>query len=172
MIGLCLLTTLVCQASGTGLLASPAEDKEDRQVAPKTVASTTLIAVVEAVEFDVAQFILDECPKVHCLGRDCVMVHERGGCRTCACPIGSRARGCDKMPKGMLKDLFTNGCRDLKSPYSKPHPATPVHRWYRHVDYEARIDECRSYLFPFCEDYEKNVWPAPTAKQECLRYCY
>ncbi|KHJ41267.1 hypothetical protein D918_08719 [Trichuris suis] len=139
---------------------------------PRTVASTTLIAVIEAVQYDVAQSILDECPKVHCLGRECVMVKERNGCETCACPIGSPARGCDKMPKRMLRELFTNGCHNLKSPNSKLYPATPVSRWYRHIDYEAKIDECRSYLFPFCEDYEKNVWPAPTSHQQCLHYCY
>ncbi|KRZ51759.1 hypothetical protein T02_13002, partial [Trichinella nativa] len=121
---------------------------------------------------DVAVEMAKHCPEVRCYGRNCAIVREFNACPVCACPIGSPARGCDRMPKYMYDELFKNGCQNLANPTAPRYPAVTVFRWYRYTNHLDGTDECRIYIYPYCRDYELNVWPSPKTREECYDYCY
>ncbi|KRZ51758.1 hypothetical protein T02_13002, partial [Trichinella nativa] len=83
---------------------------------------------------DVAVEMAKHCPEVRCYGRNCAIVREFNACPVCACPIGSPARGCDRMPKYMYDELFKNGCQNLANPTAPRYPAVTVFRWYRYME--------------------------------------
>lgn len=115
---------------------------------------------------------------------------------------GSRARGCDQMPVPLFQELMEGGCPDPAKPYAeRPHPKM-VFRWFRHVSHQHQtkpvtfltlnelyyklywyrfflqksstnsIDECRSYLFPYCQKSDYNLWRSPLTVTECELMCY
>jgi len=116
---------------------------------------------------DLAHRLIKTCPQTTCIGLDCVFVVVNG-CRTCVCPIGSPARGCDRLPENFWQELMTSGCPNGDGQRSPPKR---VIRWYRFTDEERGISECRYYMFPMCND-DFNFWRSPRTKAECQFYCF
>jgi len=119
---------------------------------------------------DLAHRLHKECPQVTCSGLDCAFVVVNG-CRTCVCPIGSPARGCDRLPDNFWRELMNGGCPG-ENPNDKLTAARRVIRWYRFTDEDQGISECRYYMFPYCNDSDFNFWRSPRTKAECQFYCF
>jgi len=122
---------------------------------------------------DLAHRLIRECPKVACTGKECGFI-TTNGCRTCVCPIGSPARGCDRLPDKFWRELTIKGCPNLENENgnSTRTAAKKVIRWYRYTDESKGISECRYYMFPYCSDSDYNLWRSPRTKAECSYYCF
>ena len=78
---------------------------------------------------DYGLLFLEYCPPSQCLGRDCLIIPARhNSCLFCACPLDSRAVGCDYMPDFLQVELAFQKCPNKRKPRFMP-------RWFRKVKY-------------------------------------
>lgn len=86
--------------------------------------------------------------------------------------LGSPARGCDPMPNSLIKQLIQEGCPNATTTETKKTFPQRVYRFYRKIDKSRGVDECQSYVFPYCPEVDFNLWRSPRNVKECQEYCY